>query len=118
MMSEILGDIEMTRGDSYPLTLTVKSKSTGLPIDLTGYAFLLTVNSEKDPTDITHQIFQVIGIVDIDQVANKGKVAFTPTSANTVTVGKFYYDIQWTVGSIIRSWNEKKKFTIKQDITK
>jgi hypothetical protein len=117
-MSEILGDIEMTRADSYPLTLTVKSKSTDLPIDLTGYAFLLTVNSEKDPTDITHQIFQVAGVVDPDQVTNKGKVSFTPTSANTATVGKFYYDIQWTVGGTVRSWNEKKKFVILQDITK
>jgi hypothetical protein len=117
-MSEILGDIEMTRADSYPLILTIKSKSTGLPIDLTGYAFLLTVNSEKDPTDITHQIFQVTGVVDPDQVTNTGKVSFTPTSADTATVGKFYYDIQWIVGSVVRSWNEKKKFTIKQDITK
>jgi hypothetical protein len=117
-MSEILGDIEMTRADSYPLILTIKSKSTGLPIDLTGYVFKLTVNSEKDPTDITHQIFQVIGVVDPDQGTNKGKVSFTPTSVNTATVGKFYYDIQWTVGSIVRSWNEKKKFIIPQDITK
>jgi hypothetical protein len=117
-MSEILGDIEMTRADSYPLILTIKSKSTSLPIDLTGYAFLLTVNSDKDPTDITNQIFQVAGVVDPDQVTNKGKVSFTPTSVNTATIGKFYYDIQWSVGSTIRSWNEKKKFTVKQDITK
>jgi hypothetical protein len=117
-MSEILGDIEMTRADSYPLILTVKSKSTGLPIDLTGYAFLLTVNSEKDPTDITHQIFQVAGVTDPDQVTNTGKVSFTPTSIDTATVGKFYYDIQWIVGSTVRSWNEKKKFVILQDITK
>jgi hypothetical protein len=117
-MSEILGDIEMTRADSYPLILTVKSKSTNLAIDLTGYVFKLTVNSEKDPIDITHQVFQVTGVVDLDQVANKGKVSFTPTSADTATVGKFYYDIQWTVGGTVKSWNEKKKFTIKQDITK
>jgi len=117
-MSEILGDIEMTRADSYPLILTIKSKSTGLPIDLTGYIFKLTVNSEKDPIDITHQIFQIIGVVDPNQVANKGKVSFTPTSVDTATVGKFYYDIQWIVGGTVRSWNKKKNFTIKQDITK
>jgi hypothetical protein len=117
-MSEILGDIEMTRADSYPLILTIKSKSTSLPIDLTGYAFKLTVNSDKDPIDVTNQIFQVAGVVDPDQVANTGKVSFTPTSADTATVGKFYYDIQWTVGGTVRSWNEKKKFTVKQDITK
>lgn len=117
-MSEVLGDIEMSRGDSYPLTMTIKSRSTGLPIDLTGYSFLMTVSSDKDPVDDTNEVFQVAGVVDADQVANPGKVSFTPTTSDTATPGKFYYDIQWTVGATVRSWNKKNRFTITQDISK
>jgi hypothetical protein len=117
-MSEILKDIVMTRGDSYPLTMTVKGKSSGTPVPLTGYSFLLTVTSDKDPIDATTKVFQVAGVVDPDQVLNTGKVSFTPTSANLSTVGKFYYDIQMTVGSFIRTINEKNRFIVLQDNTK
>jgi hypothetical protein len=119
MMAEILGNIEMTRGDSYPLVMTVKGKTSRLPVDLTGYAFKLTVSTEKAPVDDTNQVFQVVGVVDPDQVLNKGKVSFTPTTLNTANVlAKGYYDIQMTVGVIVRSINENHTFIIKQDKTK
>jgi hypothetical protein len=69
--------------------------------------------------DDTNQVFQVIGVVDPDQVLNKGKVTFTPTTLDTANVlAKGYYDIQMTVGAIVRSINENHLFVIKQDKTK
>ena len=72
-MAEILDDIEWYRGDSYPLTLTVKDKATKLAIDLTGMTLLLSVNSEQNPADDTNQLFQVSGVNNSDQVTNTGK---------------------------------------------
>lgn len=115
-MSEILGDITMSRGDSYPLNMTVKSKTTGLPIDITGYAFKLTVTTDKDPINTTTKVFDCAGVLNVTPIT--GKVSFTPTTLNTATVGKFYYDIQMTVGAVIRTINEKNRFIIKQDNTK
>lgn len=122
-MSEILGNIIMSRGDSYPLNLTVKGKSSGLPIDLTGYTFILTVTKDKDPIDNTTKIFEVAGVVDADQVINKGKVSFTPSSLDTSIAGKFYYDIEMKIDSLVRTISTTKDgsalmFTIIQDRSK
>ena len=67
------------RGDSWPKGFLLVDKDTGLPLDLTGYGIILTVDSKKNPIDETTQLFQVIGVVDADQIGNKGKVTFTPT---------------------------------------
>ena len=118
-MADLLSDIEWYRGDSYPLELTIKNKSTGVAIDITGYSFLLTVNSTKTPTDETDQVFQVVGLVDVDQVANTGVVTFTPTTVNTdQTPATYYYDVQMTNAASHIKTIAKFKFKIVQDITK
>ena len=116
-MPELIGDIEMRRGDSYPFVLTVKDSLTKLPINITGYTFKLTVDPAKDPIDATNNIFVVIGVVDPDQVANIGKVSFVPSKVNTATAGKFFYDIEMFYGVYNRTI-AKYKFTILQDIGK
>jgi len=115
-MSELIGDIEWYRGDSYPLTLTIKSKSTKQAIDITGYAFKLTVSSTKDPPDDSTKLFDVDG--DLDE-PTEGKVVFTPTATNTDFVpGTYYYDIQMTdINSNIRTI-AKYKWKQLQDISK
>lgn len=117
-MPSTIGNITIKRGDSYPLTVWIKNSGTQEPVDITGKTFLLTVNSDKNPIDTTTQIFQLTGVVDPDQVVNKGKVTFTPTILHTATVGKFYYDIQMTDGAYIYTITSTYSFEIVQDITK
>jgi len=119
-MATILEEIEWYRGDSYPLELTIKNKASGLVINLTGYTFKFTVNSEQNPVDSTNELFQVAGVVDPDQDTNTGKVTFTPEIEDTATasISTYYYDIELSY-SIGRPRTIKKdKFKILQDITK
>jgi len=113
-----LGIIEWYRGDSFSLEFTVQDEDDDA-IDLTGSSLLFTVNSTKNPTDITDQEFEVAGVLDPDQVANKGKVSFSPTTTHTdLTPGTYYYDIQLTNASSQIRTIVKNKFKIIQDITK
>lgn len=122
-MAELLGDLDWRRGDSYTITLTIKDKSVtpSEAIDISGYSFKMTCNSEQDPTDETNQQFQVIGVVDPDQVTNKGKVSFTPTANDTdLAKATYFYDVEMTDGSgNIRTISPyKAKFKLNQDQTK
>ena len=126
-MAETLGNMEWRRGDSYPFTIFVKSKATetvpAALIDITGYSFIFTVHSVKDPTSDTTKIFDTTGVVAADQDANKGEVTFTPLVADTETFtgdGKFFFDIESTdpSGNIRTITPVGIKFTMSQDLTK
>ena len=115
----LIGDIEYSRGDSYPISIRIKDKFTGEYIDITGYSFILTVDPNKAPLDATANIFEVDGILDPDQVTNTGRVSFKPTESDTDNVGKFYYDIQFIdADGNKRTFVKGFKFTIGQDISK
>lgn len=117
----ILGEIEMMRGDSYPLGMRFIDKSTGDPLDITGYTFELVVDERKEPTDETTQLFSVAGIIDPDQVANTGKFTFLPTIIDTDQIpGRYWYDIQmlYGPGHIYKKTIKHTKFTIVQDLNK
>lgn len=122
-MADILGDLSWRRGDSYPITLTIKDKSVtpSVAINITGYSFKMTVTTVKDPVDETTQLFQVIGEVDADQGANTGKVHFTPSAVDTDQLsGKYFYDVEMTdaSGNIRTISPYGAKFTLNQDQTK
>lgn len=108
--------IERFRGDTDPIVINLKYKSTGLPFDATGCTYLLTVDSLKDPPDTATRQFQLSGI--IQGLPTAGIIAFTPTVSNVDLVGDFFFDIQQTnsVGSVKTIKKDKIKFL--QDITK
>ena len=110
-----LSDIEWYRGDSYPKKITLKD-GDGVVIDITGYSFVLTVNSEKNPDDDTTKIFEVAGTLP---APTTGVVYFTPTAVNTdQDIATYYYDIQMTDASANVRTIAKHKFKITQDISK
>jgi len=117
-MADLIGEIAWYRGDSYPVKLTIKDKTTSVEIDLTGYTFLLTVDSDKNPSDTSTKVFEVAGILE-DQGTNTGEVTFTPTTSNTdLSPLTYYYDIQMTDASGNIRTIAKNKWKITQDITK
>ena len=108
-------DITRKRGDTYADELIVKSKTTGLPINITGYTFLLTVDSRQSPDDETTKVYQLTGVI-IDAAA--GRVGFAPSSTQANRVGGFFFDVQMTDGSNRVRTIEGGKYRYVQDITK
>jgi hypothetical protein len=116
MSTQILGPITYFRGDDWPMTITVVDQTTKVPVDITGFSFVLTVNSEQNPTDTTHQTFTVTGVI---VSGAEGRVSFTPTTVQTnITAQVYYYDIQMVDGGGHRKTVVKDTFTITQDIGK
>lgn len=103
------------RGDSDAKGFIIQD-SAGVVVDITGFTFKLTVNSEKDPTTTVNQQFTVVGaIVD----AALGKVAFSPSITDTdIAPDTYFYDIEQTDGSGKISTVIIGKCVIVQDITK
>ena len=107
--------IKVFRGDSFPLVYVFKDKTTGLPINITGWSFKLTVSSEKDPADESTKKFSVDAML-VD--AANGKFSFLPTEGNNAEVGKFYFDIQYVNPSGHKRTIAKDVYTVTQDIGK
>lgn len=108
-------DILRYRGDTHANEFIIKSKSTGLPIDITGYTFILTVDLNKAPADVSNNLFQLNG-----QIINgpQGRVGFSPTAGQSDLVGSFFYDIQMADLSGIKRTLLTAKYKFVQDITK
>lgn len=103
------------RGDTIPDQFTIL-QSNGSPQDLSGYAFLLTVNRTKDPLNIADQVFQVTGVIS---APTSGVVEFPLTDPQAdQTPGKYYYDIQATTPTGKKHTIQKGTYKFKQDITK
>lgn len=110
-------EIEYYRGDFYPKAVTIYDSVTKSPINLTGSTLTMTVNKEKDPVDVTNQLFQLEGVLDANPAT--GIVYFTPTAENTdLPKGTYWYDISMSIGSVSKRTVKKNKFIILMDIGK
>lgn len=122
-------DLEICRfrGDTKPVSRRITDPTASpTPINLAGYSFLFTVNTEKDPDinvspEVGQQLFQIVGtlrsptslgIVDFDYES------ISPNASQVVEPGGYFYDIEMTDPSGIVRTIAKGKYTIKQDITK
>lgn len=106
------------RGDTYPAVFTVRQKPSsvsveGAPIDITGWAFALTINTEDNPVDATNQVASVSGVLTD---ATNGVVSFSIPAG--LLIGDMFYDVQSTntLGHI--RTHGKGVLTITQDINK
>jgi hypothetical protein len=113
-----MSDIIVTRGDEWPIPVKIVGATTKEPMDLTGFAVVMTVTRLRYPADDASKLFRCAGVVDPDQVANKGLVVFTPTQADTAVSGRFFFDVQLSKGTLRKTFNNGERFTIIQDNTK
>lgn len=101
----------ISRGDSTPMTFTMQDED-GNDLNITGFAYIFTVNTEENPIDNTNEVFNLTG------VESSPSVSFTPLISDTdITPGEYFYDIQETDGAALRTV-AKGVFEVKQDITK
>ena len=108
-------NIERFRGDTKNIKKRAISKATGVQQDITGWSFLLTVDSLENPTDSATQIFQVAGVLSEPL---SGYFDFPISAAEADNLGVFYYDIQAIDSGGLKSTLDKGSFTFTQDITK
>ncbi len=103
------------RGDSDPKGFIIQD-SEGVAVDVSGFSFKLTVNSEKAPADQVNEQFTITGVL-ID--APNGRISFAPTITDTdITPTTYFYDIEQTDGAGAISTLIVGKAIIVQDITK
>jgi hypothetical protein len=111
------------RGDTTPIKRRVTQSGSPSVIDITGFNYLLTVNTSKNPDlnaspVVGAQQFQIVGTLTTP--AN-GQFEFrfdgSPNPA-LLDPGTYYYDIQQTDGSGNVRTIAKGKYIVKQDITK
>lgn len=108
-------DITRKRGDTYADEFVLKNKSTGQPLDITGYTFFLTVDPSQAPVDATNNLYKLTGTI-LD--AAGGRVEFAPTAEQANRVGKFFYDVEMIDGAGRRRTISSGKYTYTQDIGK
>lgn len=103
------------RGDTASDIINV-TDANGDAIDVTGYTFYLTVNTERNPTDDSNQLFQITGTIVGSPI---NTVFFTPSSVQAdQTPGRYYYDIQMEDSSGRIKTLQKGTYKFLQDITK
>lgn len=104
------------RGDNDPRTFTI-TDSAGAAVDISGWTLSMAVNSEKDPTTTTNELFSVAGVFATD--GTDGRITFTPpaTTLDNVSAGEVaFYDINRLTPSI--KTLVKGKVTFVMDIDK
>lgn len=102
------------RGDTAPDQFTIKRD--GVVLDITSCTFALTVNSLKDPVDITTQLFSLAGTVTSGTL---GQVQFSPDATQADQLpGDYFYDVQMVDTTGAKRTVDKGRYRFRQDITK
>lgn len=112
--------IARKRGDTAPDKIFVKDPDDPtLPLDITGFSYILTVNTEQDPDPAAPIGTELVTIAGTITDAPNGVVEFlwTPANADQV-VDDYFYDIQQTDTSGKILTIAKNEYKFQQDITK
>ena len=124
-LTDFAGDcIARKRGDTAPDKITIidpEAVTPGTPLDVTGFSFKLTVNTEQDPEPVGPPIIgtELVSIIGSLIDAPNGVVEFPWSSAEADQVPEdYFYDIEQTdtAGKILTI--AKEQYIFQQDITK
>lgn len=107
--------ITRKRGDTYPDVIIVRNVSTGLPVNIAGATFALTLDTLKAPADALTNVYSLVGTI-VDAAA--GTVSFAPSAAQADHLGTFYYDVQMVGADGFKRTLGLDKYIYTQDITK
>ncbi len=106
------------RGDTDPKVFTITDDAKPpVVVDVSGWTFKLTVNSDKEPTDQSTEQFSINGAFVTD--GTDGKVKFTPAPGDTdIPADKYFYDVERKIAGVSIKTLVKGECEIVQDITK
>lgn len=114
--------IARKRGDTAPDKIFVTDpENAGAPLDVSGFGFLMTVNTEQDPEPVGPpiigvEIAQLTGAI-VDAVG--GEVDFPWTAGEADQLPEtYFYDIQQTDGAGRILTIAKNEYIFQQDISK
>ncbi len=121
--TDLFGDcIARKRGDTAPDKIFVTDpENNGAPLDVTGFSFRLTVNTEQDPDPVGPPIVGVevasINGTITDPVGGEVEFPWLPGEADQVAED-YFYDIEQTdtTGRILTIAKERYQF--QQDVSK
>ena len=108
-------DIERYRGDTAADSILVVNETTGTPANLTGSTLVMTLDSKRNPTDSSTQVYQLTGV---SSSPISGVVEFSPSLVQSNLIGLYYYDIQLTDSNGLIRTISKGTYQYLQDITK
>ena len=109
--------LERFRGDTKAHLFTIKT-AKGNAIDITGFTFRLTVNTDENPTVAQPGtvLFTLTGTITD---ATRGQVEFAPTAMEAdQTPATYYYDVEMTDVASRIDTIAKGEYLFKQDISK
>ncbi len=121
--TDLLGDcIARKRGDTAPDRIEVKDPNdpTGATaLDITGFSFTLTINTEQDPDPAIPIGTELVSIAGTITDAPNGIVEFlfSPPDADQVP-DDYWYDIQQIDASGRKLTIAKNEYKFQQDVTK
>jgi hypothetical protein len=104
-------NICLTRGDTQPFGFELEDENN-VARNLAGYSYVLTVNTESDPTTNTNEVFNVVGSI------SGNVVSFNLNSSEADQLGVLFYDFQETDPSSAILTLAKGDIDWGQDITK
>lgn len=112
--------IARKRGDTAPDKIFIKDPDDPtVPLDITGFAYKMTVNTEQDPDPGPPIGTELVTIAGTITDAPGGVVEFpwTPVQADQVPE-EYFYDIQQTDSALKLLTIAKNQYIFQQDITK
>jgi hypothetical protein len=115
-------DITFARGDTFIWERVVRDEAAAI-VNITGFGYVLTVDSLKNPPDSSTNIFTVTAVIPVGtdgvfqmQFSVANWAAFTAALGEPPATG--FYDLEQTDGAGDLRTVRKGKFIVKQDINK
>lgn len=114
--------IARKRGDTAPDKIFVTDpENSGAPLDVSGFGFLMTVNTEADPEPVGPPIIgvELVSLTGAIVDAVGGEVDFPWSAGEADQLPEtYFYDIQQTDGAGRILTIAKNEYRFQQDITK
>jgi hypothetical protein len=109
-------NITRRRGDTYADVITVTDLNTGLPVNILGYLFNMTLDPSDAPTSTVNNLYSLQGTI-LDAAA--GSVSFAPSSVQADQIpATYFFDIQMVDASGLKRTIASGKYLYMQDICK
>ena len=109
-------DLCFSRGDTVPWTFTIKNKTTGAVINITGFSYRLTVDPSETPSNSNKNLFVLTGTIT-DAPNGIVEFAMTATQADQ-TPDVYFFDLEQTDAGLAIRTVARGKYEFQQDISK